>query len=227
MRAEVARVKARLEDLGAFESEWRAYADTLRQLAAQMTGREPLDIPAEVRPMLIAAERARVAIVSLGHTKFDGTYFTRTEFSPLTRSNLRTNPGDLFNAFTEPTSFPRSRAVVTLNALEALLGEAESLIARKREQMNDDLRAKAFRVKEHERGTVTLRALAEKWLAHVPGAGFRHLLSSVVLENTKKALVFFLSVAAVAGVHYCAPGVEQKAKDWWQRTTADSTGTHP
>jgi len=223
MRAEVAHLKARLEDLDAFEAEWRAYADKLRELAVEMTGREPGDIPAELRPTLNRVEEMRVRIVSLGYTKFDPTYFNRTEFAPLTRANLRTHPRDLFDGITEPTSFPRSVHVVTLNPLEARLGEAHGLIARMREQMKDDLRAKALRVAEHERGTVTLRAL----FARIPGAGLRRFLSSALLEHTKGVVGTLLFVAMAAGVHYCAPGVEQKAKAWWGRATADSSRVQP
>ncbi len=97
MRAEVAGLKARLGDLDAFEAEWRAYADQLRQLVMQMTGREPWDIPAELKPALVRAEEARVAIVALGNTAFDARYFARTEFSApcarSARSGSRTSPG--------------------------------------------------------------------------------------------------------------------------------------
>jgi len=171
MRAEVARLKARLGDLDEFEAEWRMYADRLRALAVEMTGRGPRDIPAELRPTLNRVEEIRVRIVALGNTKFDSAYFNRTEFTPLTRANLRTHPHDLFERITEPTWFPRSKDHVKLNPLEALLGEAQGLIARKREAIKADLRAKELRVAEHERGAVTLRARPRGTAPAVPDEG--------------------------------------------------------
>jgi len=230
MRAEVARLKARLGDLDEFEAEWRMYADRLRALAVEMTGRGPRDIPAELRPTLNRVEEIRVRIVALGNTKFDSAYFNRTEFTPLTRANLRTHPHDLFERITGPTWFPipRNKDVVKLNPLEALLGEAQGLIARKREAMKADLRAKELRVAEHERGAVTLRALAEKWLAHVPGAPLRRFLTKALLDHTKKVVGLLLAALLLAGVHKFFPGVEQSVRDWWGRAVpADSSRIQP
>jgi hypothetical protein len=93
LRAEIAHLKARLEDLDAFDAEWDGYATQLWEIVAQMAGREwSSEIPSGVRPMLEAAERTRVRIVTLGDTKFDVNYFARVEFAWLTGANLRTSP---------------------------------------------------------------------------------------------------------------------------------------
>jgi len=232
MRAEVARVKARLIDLDAFEALWDRYADQLRAIAAQMEGHGGEDISQEVGQLLVAAEPTRVEVINVGRVKYDDRVGLPVEITRLTDANLRTEASNLFLYVTQAIHTRewgayRPKHIVTRNALEGRLGEAKGRIARKRETMKVDLRAKELLVTEHARSAVTLRALGAKWLAHVPWAGLRQFLTKALLDHTKGVVGTLLFVAIGAGVHFCAPGVEQKVKDAWQRATTDSTGTHP
>ncbi len=231
-RAEVARLKTRLADLDEFEALWDRYADLLREIVGQMGGRGAEQIPSGVRKKLAAAEPTRVEVIGIGRVKFDDRNGLPVEITRLTDANLRTHPDHFFvnvteHMYTSEYGAVGGRQVVTVNALEGRLGEAKGRIARKRESMKADLRAKELLVAEHVRGTVTLRALGEKWLAHVPGKGLRKFLSSALLDHTKSVVGPLLLGLLLAGVHFCAPGVEQKVKDAWQRATVDSTRTNP
>jgi hypothetical protein len=234
MRAEVARVKARLADLDEFQAVWNEYARKLREIVGQMGAREAGD-SARVTTMLAAAETDRIKVVSQAPVKYDPN-FIHTALADLTDYNLRTQAEMLFATITEPVDVEqwgawRKKHVVTANALEARLGEADGAIERKRTAMRADLRAKELVVAEHERGpadAVTLRALAEKWVSRVPFKPLRRFLWSAVLEHTRAIIGAFLFAALLAGVHYCAPGVERKARDLWrQRTATDSGQTAP
>jgi hypothetical protein len=238
LRAEVERDKARLQDIDEFDVIWGRYVAALRHMVAQMSGRDDTQMPSDVYGLLPAAEELRVEVIALGPVKFDSDYFWRVEFTRLTQANLRTQPEKLFVQLLEGVPDEvwdpgEPRSVVTQNALDALVGEAQGLINRKREEIKKDIRQKQFLLNEKvadeqgkkaSSGEVTLLALLRKWAGKIR-KGLSDIAGGAVKEQIKKGIGVVFVVVLVALVYLFAPTFARKVRQRWRRFKGDTVQT--
>jgi len=238
LRAEVELCKARLQDLDEFEAIWHRYAAALRTTIAQMRGRDDTQIPSDVYELLPAAEELRVQVLTLGPVKFDGEYFWRVEFSTLTQANLRTQPEKLFAKLLEGVPDEvwdpgEPRSVVTPNALDAILGEAQGLINRKREEVKKDIRQKQLFLNEKvaaeqsnkaASGDITLKALLRKWAVQLrKDSG--DIVGGALKDQLKKGIQLTIVVLVLVLAYLFAPDLIRKGRQRWSQLKSDTLQT--
>lgn len=234
LRAEIERCKARLQDLDEFEVIWDRYVTALQHLVAQLGGRDHTQITSDVYDLLPAAEELRVQVLTLGPVKFDSNDFWRVEFSTLTQPNLRTQPEKLFAKLLEAVPDEvwdpgEPRSIVTRNALDAIVGEANGLINRKREKIKQDVRQKQLYLNEKvaddvmkaPSGEITAKALFAKWARKVKRA-VGDIVGGALKDQLKKGIQLAVVIGLAVLAYFFAPNLVRKARQGWSQLKSDT-----
>lgn len=150
LAGEVRAAEQHLNELAAVRAAFAEYADDLRSIADKGAGKRPFDAArdTQVRPLLALADDKRRAFKNR-LAAFNPNAPNRTDFQPLVQPNLRTEPENFVQVMTElrsPGVVIGSRPVISRNALEAALAEAEDYLEQAHHALAADLALKQARL---------------------------------------------------------------------------------